>query len=108
MNKLYENIRSLRKANGWSQEDLAKRMGYTDRSMIAKIESGAVDLAESKIMAFAKVFGVKPSDIMGWENHQNDSDRVTKALDILDRIENLPPDNQKMILSFLDNYRSDS
>lgn len=65
---LYENIKNLRKGRGWSQEELAKKMGYTDRSAIAKIESGSVDLSESKIMAFAKVFGVKPCVLMGWEN----------------------------------------
>lgn len=65
---LYENIKNLRKDRGWSQEELAKKMGYTDRSAIAKIESGSVDLSESKIMAFAKTFGVKPCVLMGWEN----------------------------------------
>lgn len=66
MLKLYENIKYYRTVNEWSQEELAKRMGYTDRSTIAKIEKGCVDLPESKIMAFAKVFGIKPSDLMGW------------------------------------------
>lgn len=65
---LYENIKKLRKRNKWTQEDLAKRMGYTDRSMIAKIESGRVDLAQSKIVEFAKVFDVDPGDLMGWEH----------------------------------------
>ena len=68
MLKLYENIKSLRKENGWSQEELAKRMGYTDRSSIAKIESGKVDLSQSKIVEFAKVFDVEPGDLMGWED----------------------------------------
>lgn len=65
MIKLYENIKELRKKNGWSQDELAKRTGYTDRSSIAKIEAGAVDLPESKIMLFAKVFDVDPWFLMG-------------------------------------------
>ena len=68
MLKLYENIKTLRKENGWSQDELAKKMGYTDRSSIAKIESGKVDLSQSKIMEFARVFGVEPGDLMGWED----------------------------------------
>ncbi len=68
MMKLYENIRNLRKENKWSQDELAKKMGYTDRSMIAKIEAGNVDLAESKIMAFAKVFDIDPQILMGWND----------------------------------------
>ena len=65
MIKLYENIKTLRKEHSWSQEELAKKMGYTDRSMIAKIESGSVDLSESKIMGFSKVFNVSPWVLMG-------------------------------------------
>ena len=68
MVKLYENIKFYRKQHNWSQEELAKKMGYTDRSMIAKIESGKVDLAQSKIIDFAHVFGVDPGDLMGWGN----------------------------------------
>ena len=68
MLKLYENIRELRKKNHWTQEELAAKMGYTDRSMIAKIEAGKVDLAQSKIMEFAKIFGVDPGDLMGFED----------------------------------------
>lgn len=106
MNKLYENIKTLRKANGWSQEELAKRMGYTDRSMIAKIESGQVDLAESKIMAFAKVFGVKPPVLMGWR--EDDAEQVTKAMELYEKYENLSPDNQVAFQTLLKNLQSDS
>ena len=68
MINLYKNIKELRIQNHWTQEELAKRMGYTDRSMIAKIEAGKVDLARSKIIEFAKVFNVDPGDLMGWDN----------------------------------------
>lgn len=68
MIKLYENIRNLRIENKWTQEELAKKMGYTDRSMIAKIEAGKVDLSQSKILEFAKIFNVDPGDLMGWED----------------------------------------
>lgn len=68
MTLLYENIKKLRKEHGWSQDELAKKMGYTDRSSISKIEKGEVDLQRSKIMDFAKVLGVEPGDLMGWEH----------------------------------------
>lgn len=68
MLKLYENIKRLRLENKWTQDELATRMGYTDRSTIAKIEAGKVDLSQSKILDFAKVFGIAPGDLMGWED----------------------------------------
>lgn len=68
MLKLYKNIKELRKLNNWTQEELAHRIGYTDRSSIAKIEAGQTDLSQSKIMEFAEVFGIEPGDLMGWED----------------------------------------
>lgn len=64
--ELHENIRALRKSRGWSQQQLAERVGYGDRSSIAKIEAGKVDLPRSKIAEFAKVFDVTPAYLMGY------------------------------------------
>lgn len=66
MDVLYENIKRLRKERKLSQEDLAKLTGYTDRSSIAKIERGEVDLNQSKIQAFANAFNVTPQYLMGY------------------------------------------
>ena len=67
MLKLYENIRLYRKQAKLTQDELAKLSGYTDRSSIAKIEKGLVDLSQTKIKQFADIFGVTPSTLMGWE-----------------------------------------
>lgn len=63
--KTHEIIRALREKQGMSQEALAARLGYKDRSTIAKIESGKVDLSQSKLEAFAQVFGVSVLHLMG-------------------------------------------
>ena len=73
MEQLYENIRKLRTEKGISQDELARLTGYKDRSSITKIESGKVDLAQSKIMLFAKVLGTTPADLMGLTATSNDS-----------------------------------
>lgn len=65
---IYENIKKLREKLGWSQEELAERVGYTDRSSIAKIEAGKVDLQQSKIAAFAAALSVSPAQLMGIDN----------------------------------------
>ncbi len=70
MLKLYENIRHYRKAAKMTQDELAKRAGYTDRSSIAKIEKGQVDLAQSKIEQFARIFGVTAGELMGWNQEE--------------------------------------
>lgn len=67
MLQLYKNIKNKRIEMGISQEELARRTGYTNRSSIAKIESGKVDLSQTKIMQFAEALDTTPSDLMGWD-----------------------------------------
>ena len=67
MLQLYKNIKKRRLELQLTQTDLATKLGYADKSMIAKIEKGVVDLPQSKILAFADVLQTSPSDLMGWE-----------------------------------------
>ena len=48
-----------------TQDELAKKTGYTDRSSIAKIERGDVDLPQSKIILFAKALNISAGELMG-------------------------------------------
>lgn len=68
---IYERIRQLRISANMSQEDLAHAMGYKDRSMITKIESGKVDISQKKIIEFARVLNTTPGYLMGWSDDAN-------------------------------------
>lgn len=63
---LYTNIRERRKELKMTQTQLAELVGYTDKTMISKIESGSVDLGQTKIMAIAKALRTTPKELMGW------------------------------------------
>ena len=69
---LYKNIKARRLELKMSQDRLAELTGYKDRSSIAKIEKGEVDLAESKIREFAKVLKITPQELMGWDDPDTD------------------------------------
>ena len=64
----HDNIKHLRESLGLSQEALAEKVGYKDRSSIAKIESGLVDLSQSKIALFASALNVTPAQLMGLDD----------------------------------------
>lgn len=83
MLQLYKNIKKLREEYGWSQEDLARKIGYTSRTSIAKIEAGKIDLPQSKIKAFADALHTTPSYLMGW----TDEPQTEITADNLFRIE---------------------
>lgn len=86
MLQLYKNIKNRRKELGMTQSELAKKLGYTDKSMISKIENGSIDLPQSKIIAFANALDISPSDLMGWEDEPA---KDTEAL--IKNIPNLMP-----------------
>lgn len=65
---VYDRIRELRNEKGMTQDDLAKAMGYKDRSMITKIEGGKVDISQKKLADFARVLDTTPAYLMGWED----------------------------------------
>ena len=54
---LSEKIMSLRKRNGWSQEELAQQLGVS-RQSVSKWESMAAMPDIQKIMAMSELFGV--------------------------------------------------
>ena len=69
---LYKNIKARRLELKMSQDRLAELTGYKDRSSIAKIEKGEVDLAESKIREFAKALKITPQELLGWDDPDTD------------------------------------
>jgi len=62
-----EIIRSLRDKQGMNQEELARLMGYRDRSAIAKIETGKIQLSQSKLEQLSKIFRVSVYRLMGMD-----------------------------------------
>lgn len=60
-----DRIRQRREELGLSQDELAQRLGYKDRSTIAKIEAGVNDLNQTKIAAFANALETTTYWLMG-------------------------------------------
>ncbi len=65
--KIGDRIRDRRMELGFSQDELAKRLGYKSRSSINKIERDASGLPQTKIEAIANALDTTPGYIMGWE-----------------------------------------
>lgn len=68
MDILFKNIRDRRLQLGMSQAELAKKVGYSDRSAIAHIEAGKKNLTHSRIISFAEALDTTPERLMGWDD----------------------------------------
>lgn len=107
MIELYKNIKRLREEKGLSQEELAKMTGYTNRSSVAKIEKGEVDLQRSKIIAFAKALNVRPGELMGWNNDpeppapaESTASLSASESELVDKFRQLNDDGQEKLLDY--------
>lgn len=66
--KIGDIVKKRREELGISQVELAKRVGYTSRSAINKIEKNVNDIPRNKIQQFADTLQISPSYLMGWDN----------------------------------------
>ncbi|MBP0975686.1 MAG: helix-turn-helix transcriptional regulator, partial [Oscillospiraceae bacterium] len=71
MSTIGDKILERRTALNMSQDELAQKVGYKDRSSIAKIESGERDIRQKKLIEFAKALGTTPQWLMGYEEKTN-------------------------------------
>lgn len=76
--KIGLKIKNLRETCGLSQTELALKVGYKDKTSIAKIEKGLVDLPQSKLSAFSAAFKVNTSywfddETFEFEQHEDNS-----------------------------------
>lgn len=65
-----ENIKNRRKELGMTQQELADLVGYTNRSTIARIEKGDVDLNESRLIKIAEALNTTAHNLLGWEKKE--------------------------------------
>lgn len=65
-----ERIRYRRIELGLTQEELAKRLGYTSRTAISNVEKGKEDLTTTRCRKFADALETTPSYLMGWEDEE--------------------------------------
>lgn len=101
---VYIKIRRCRELLDMSQDELARRAGYTSRSTIARIEKGEIDLPLSKIQAIAKALKVDPAYLMGWKDEDGNEipDDAFGGRDVLllDIFAELNLDGQQKVLAY--------
>lgn len=83
--ELYANIKKRRKELGLTQSELARRVGYKDKTAIAHIEKGDIDLPQSKIVAFAEALSTTPGELLG-EVENEISPKMELILSKLERL----------------------
>ena len=103
--KIGEKIKLRRKELRWSQRDLAEKMGY-NHSTITRIETGKIDIPQSRILQFAEVLNTDIAYLMDWEEEtekptvQDDelSENIKKLVDFA---KSVPDDKVELVLKVM-------
>lgn len=104
--RLGEKIKVLRTKKGYTQEELAKKMGYTSRSTINKIEKGLVDIPQSKIVEFANLLNTTPLYLIGWTDNPDKSSNeiIIKSEKYGTKKYNFSNEDIEEIIDFIEGY----
>lgn len=62
--QLSNNLKYLRKRNGYRQEDMAKLLGYKDKSSYCLIENGITQVSVDNLVNLSEFFGVTVDDLL--------------------------------------------
>lgn len=82
-----ERIRLRREELNMTQEELAKKVGYTSRSSVAKVEANANGMVQSKLILFADALQTTPAYLLGWEEITEETEKKNDAIaDIILRL----------------------
>lgn len=76
-------IKELRTARGMTQDELAKKCGYSNRAAISGVEKGKNDIALDRVPAFADALGVTSSQLF----NAYDYERADASLETSPQIE---------------------
>lgn len=77
-----DRVKAARQKKGYTQEELAQKLGYKSRSSVNKIEKER-DIPRSMIVKIAKILDVTPAYLMGWDkqNPVNEKPNVAAVFD---------------------------
>ena len=99
--KIGDRIKQRRMELDWSQRDLANKMGY-NHSTITRIETGKIDISQSRVKQFSEVLGVSIAYLMGWEEETPEKIQLNEGEEmLLDLFRRIPVESQPMVLEMI-------
>lgn len=98
------NLKEARKRRGLTQSELAELIGVT-REAIAAYETGRVRLMDDIIIRFATSLKITTDEILGIKEPIDTVPTLSlRLVKRLQKIENLPPNQQKVLLKNIDMF----
>lgn len=89
MSTIGQRIKSRRLELDLTQAELAKKLGYSHKSSIGKIENGNNDITQSKVVEFAHALDTTVAYLMGWDTEEEQLTQIAIDKAYLDQLTEL-------------------
>ena len=99
-----ERIRQRRLELGYTQEELAHKIGYKSKVAICKIESGQRHVRQDMIEKIAVALETSPAYLMGWDNEDDDATLAARLLYRYRALDDLDQELARRILKCDENF----
>ena len=99
-----ERVKSRRIALNMTQEELARKLGYSSRSTVNKIELGKINVTQTKVIELSRALDCSISYLMGWQENTPAAEdgRGERVKQFAELFSKLSDDNQDLVLSLLE------
>ena len=105
-----DRIKNRRLELHLSQEELAKKAGYTDKTSISKLENAGDTVSMKQINRLAPALECTSAYLMGWEgigsilyNYLSDNtDPTPEEKEMIKRFRRITPQTQKIVTNIID------
>jgi len=94
--KLGKRIKELRKKRGYSQEQLAEKLGIAQNTL-SKIETGENFLTADTLENLARVLNVTPNELFEFEHHNSQKNLTDEIIGYVTQIKK---DNDKLVILY--------
>jgi len=101
-----ERLAALRKERGWTQPQLAERLGVTTKT-VTYYERMAQNPTTKTVGRIAEVFGVSCADLIGENTAQGQAHKPgppSKLQQLTEEVSELPRSKQKFVVEMLEGY----
>ena len=102
---IYERIKFLREKMNMSQQELAIRVGYKDKSAVSKVERGERDINQHMVVKYAIALNTTPAYLMGWEDEKQTAPTEPELSEgeqmLIKLFRQIPPEQQPSAIEML-------
>ena len=103
LRKVGQRIRFERKMQNLSQQELAEKVGYADKGLISRIESGSLNLSMDKLIKIADALHVDVTDLL--MDPEPMEKKVEKEVMLYD-VSDISTEGQERIKEYINMIRS--